>query len=91
MSNKKDICPVCNENEKGIKSKMCRPCSVAINLKGKSVPVKDDAPLMPNWDKLDSIKPVVPIITKEDREEDREEDSKEVKVGQTRKNGMFYA
>ena len=87
MSNKKDICPVCNENEKGIKSKMCRPCSVDINLKGKAIPVKGDAPTLPDWDELDSVKPVIPIIT----DEDREEDSEEVKVGQTRKNGMFYA
>lgn len=28
MSNKKDICPICNTNQKGIKSKSCRPCSI---------------------------------------------------------------
>ncbi|RKZ78263.1 MAG: hypothetical protein DRQ35_06275 [Gammaproteobacteria bacterium] len=28
MPNKKDICPVCGINEKGVRAKTCRPCSV---------------------------------------------------------------
>lgn len=37
--NKKDICPACGINEKGIRAKTCRPCSVkalaAINRKAE--------------------------------------------------------
>ena len=41
MSNTKDICPVCGVNEKGIKSKTCKPCFVKSHPKfSKSKPVE---------------------------------------------------
>ena len=87
---------MCNENEKGIKSKTCRPCAIRKNLSGKSIPVRNDASIVPGWSKAESeakpeAKPAVkPAVKPEVESEAKPEVESENLIGKTRKNGMFY-
>lgn len=79
---KKDICPVCNSNEKNIKSKMCRSCSIKnlASLKGqkpKSKPEPKPEPEHSPEHKAPEPKP-------------KPESKQKPKVGETTPDGMFY-